>query len=82
MQEGARRRPDDEIELLMEEYSQELMNTEPGKKIPKRRARSCCRYWVKEFGNEKGEIMLHSADGLRYLRRTPATKAGSACTSF
>ena len=51
---------------LLDEYSQELLNTaDAGRSRPrKRRAReAAAQEWVKEFGNEKGEIMLYTAKG-------------------
>jgi type II secretory ATPase GspE/PulE/Tfp pilus assembly ATPase PilB-like protein len=47
----------------MEEYSLELRNTATWKKDPKGAREKLYESWVREFGNEKGEIVLHSAKG-------------------
>ena len=54
---------DDEIRMLMDEYSVELLNTEPWKKDPKGERTTLLEFWAKEFGNEKGELTLQSAKG-------------------
>jgi len=53
----------DEIHALMEEYSLELQNTANWKKDPKGSRAKLYESWVKEFGNDKGEIILHAAKG-------------------
>jgi len=53
----------DEIRALMEEYSLELQNTAAWKKDPKGSRDRLYESWVKEFGNDKGEIILHAAKG-------------------
>ena len=59
----ARIASDEEIGLLVDEYAQELLYTEPWKKDrPGERTKQLAS-WVKEFGNEKGEITLYSAKG-------------------
>ena len=53
----------DEVRLLMEEYSLELTNTDTWKKDPKLARDKLMQEWTKEFGNEKGEIILNAATG-------------------
>jgi len=53
----------DEIRALIEEYSLELQNTAAWKKDPKGSRDRLYESWVKEFGNDKGEIILHAAKG-------------------
>ena len=53
----------DELRLLMEEYSTEMLNTASWKKDPKGAREKVMQEWVKEFGNEKGEIMLNTPTG-------------------
>jgi type II secretory ATPase GspE/PulE/Tfp pilus assembly ATPase PilB-like protein len=47
----------------MEEYSLELQNTATWKKDPKGSRDKLYQSWVTEFGNEKGEFILHAAKG-------------------
>ena len=47
----------------MQEYATELMNTETWKKDPGAAMSALRDEWVKEFGNEKGEITLYSPVG-------------------
>jgi len=53
----------DEINALIEEYALELQNTEAWKKDAKTAREKLYEEWVKEFGNEKGEITLYTAKG-------------------
>jgi len=53
----------EELHLLMEEYSIELMNTETWKKDPEAAREKLLESWKNEFGNDKGEIMLNVATG-------------------
>jgi type II secretory ATPase GspE/PulE/Tfp pilus assembly ATPase PilB-like protein len=53
----------EELRLLMEEYSTEMLNTTTWKKDLKAAREKVMQQWVKEFGNEKGEIMLNSPTG-------------------
>ena len=53
----------DEIRALIEEYSLEMQNTATWKKDPKGSRDRLYESWVKEFGNDKGEIILHTAKG-------------------
>jgi len=53
----------EEIHALIEEYSLELQNTETWKKDAKAAREKLYEDWVKEYGNEKGEITLHTAKG-------------------
>jgi type II secretory ATPase GspE/PulE/Tfp pilus assembly ATPase PilB-like protein len=54
---------EEELELLISEYSQELLYTEAWKKDPDTEREKLRVQWVKEFGNEQGEIILYSAKG-------------------
>jgi len=53
----------DELRLLMEEYSTEMLNTASWQKDLKGAREKVMQEWVKEFGNEKGEIMLNTPTG-------------------
>jgi type II secretory ATPase GspE/PulE/Tfp pilus assembly ATPase PilB-like protein len=53
----------EEIQALMEEFSLELQNTDTWKKDPKVAREKLYESWVKDFGNEKGEIIIHTAKG-------------------
>ena len=54
---------DEEIRMLMEEYSLELLATEPWKKDPQGERAKLLEFWTKEFANEKGELVIHEAKG-------------------
>src|SRR6266850_4647542 len=54
---------DEEIDLLLEEYIQELLNTDVWKKDVAGERKKLRASWIKEFGNKQGEITLHSAQG-------------------
>lgn len=54
---------EEEIRLLAEEYSQELLATEPWKKDPQGERAKLLEFWTKEFGNDKGELVIHTAKG-------------------
>ena len=54
---------EEEIRMLIEEYSTELLYTEPWKKDPQGERTRLLEFWVKEFGNDKGQLTLHSAKG-------------------
>jgi type II secretory ATPase GspE/PulE/Tfp pilus assembly ATPase PilB-like protein len=53
----------DELRLLMEEYSTEMLNTTSWKKDLKAEREKVMQNWVKEFGNDKGEILLYTPAG-------------------
>jgi type II secretory ATPase GspE/PulE/Tfp pilus assembly ATPase PilB-like protein len=53
----------EEIKLLLEEYCQELKNTDSWKRDPKAAYESVYRDWVKTFGDEKGQITLSTPVG-------------------
>jgi type II secretory ATPase GspE/PulE/Tfp pilus assembly ATPase PilB-like protein len=53
---------DDEIRMLIEEYSLELLNTEPWKKDPQGERARLLETWVKDFG-ENGRLTIHAAKG-------------------
>ena len=60
----------EELKLLMDEYSLELMNTETWKKDAKGAREKLIKEWIKEFGNEKGEIVLQAAAGCEVCSNT------------
>ena len=53
----------EEIQSLMDEYALELQATTEWKKDAKVARDKLYESWVKEFGNEKGELVLHAAKG-------------------
>jgi type II secretory ATPase GspE/PulE/Tfp pilus assembly ATPase PilB-like protein len=53
----------EEIHALLEEYSLELQNTVIWKKDPKAAKQKLYESWVKEFGNDKNELVLCKAKG-------------------
>jgi type II secretory ATPase GspE/PulE/Tfp pilus assembly ATPase PilB-like protein len=53
----------EEIKSLLEEYCQELKNTDFWKKDPKAAYEGIYREWVKTFGNEQGQITLYAPVG-------------------
>jgi type II secretory ATPase GspE/PulE/Tfp pilus assembly ATPase PilB-like protein len=53
----------EELKLFLDEYSAELMNTESWKKDPKGEREKLLQNWIKEFGNDKGEIVFHGPGG-------------------
>jgi type II secretory ATPase GspE/PulE/Tfp pilus assembly ATPase PilB-like protein len=53
----------EEIKGLLEEYCQELKNTEAWRKDPKAAYEGIYREWAKTFGNEQGQITLYSPVG-------------------
>ena len=57
------RASEEEIHSLLEEYSLELMNTEPWKKDPEGERAKVLEFWGKEFGDENGHLVLHTAKG-------------------
>ena len=54
---------DEELALLMEEYAQELFHTEAWKKDAVSEREKLRVSWIKEFGNENGDITLYTAKG-------------------
>ena len=54
---------DDELRLLLEEYSQELKATDSWKKDPEAARETLRQDWVRQFGNDKGEVTLYSKVG-------------------
>ena len=54
---------EDEIRLLLDEYASELLNTSPWKADPAGERERLLDEWVKEFGNDKGQIIIHTAKG-------------------
>ena len=52
-----------EINALLDEYALELMNTEPWKKDVKGERAKVLEFWSKEFGDENGNLVLHTAKG-------------------
>jgi type II secretory ATPase GspE/PulE/Tfp pilus assembly ATPase PilB-like protein len=53
----------DELKLFLDEYSGELTNTETWKKDPAGEREKVMQGWIKEFGNEKGEIVFYQPAG-------------------
>ena len=53
----------DELRALLDEYVGELANTETWKKDPQAAKEAQFKEWVKEFGNEKGEVTLYEHVG-------------------
>ncbi len=53
----------DEIKLLLEEYCQELKNTDSWKKDPKGAFEAVYRDWAKSFGDDKGQFTLYTPTG-------------------
>jgi type II secretory ATPase GspE/PulE/Tfp pilus assembly ATPase PilB-like protein len=53
----------EELKSLLDEYSTEMLNTESWKKDIKAAMEAQLKVWIKEFANEKGEIMLYEPVG-------------------
>jgi type II secretory ATPase GspE/PulE/Tfp pilus assembly ATPase PilB-like protein len=53
----------DEIKLLLEEYCQELKNTDSWKKDPKAAYEGVYRDWAKSFADDKGQFTLFNPAG-------------------
>jgi type II secretory ATPase GspE/PulE/Tfp pilus assembly ATPase PilB-like protein len=53
----------DEIKLLLEEYCQELKNTDSWKKDPKAAYEGVYRDWAKSFADDKGQFTLFNPTG-------------------
>jgi type II secretory ATPase GspE/PulE/Tfp pilus assembly ATPase PilB-like protein len=53
----------EEIKLLLEEYCQELKNTDSWKRDPKASYEGIYREWVKSFADDKGHFTLYSPTG-------------------
>jgi len=53
----------EEIKLLLEEYCQELKNTETWKKDPKAAYETIYREWAKLFADDKGQFTLYNPVG-------------------
>jgi type II secretory ATPase GspE/PulE/Tfp pilus assembly ATPase PilB-like protein len=60
----------EELHALLEEYSLELQNTGAWKKDPKVARMKVYEDWVKEFGDDRGEIILHTAKGCDVCNNT------------
>ncbi|MGZ8153892.1 MAG: ATPase, T2SS/T4P/T4SS family [Burkholderiales bacterium] len=54
---------DEEIDLLLDEYCQELMSVPVWKADPAGEHEKVRASWIKDFGNEQGELILYSAKG-------------------
>jgi type II secretory ATPase GspE/PulE/Tfp pilus assembly ATPase PilB-like protein len=54
---------EEEIDRLAEEYAQELLNTGAWKQDPEGEREKLRHSWVKEFGNEQGELTLYRPVG-------------------
>jgi type II secretory ATPase GspE/PulE/Tfp pilus assembly ATPase PilB-like protein len=59
-----------ELRALLEEYSLELLATETWKKNVKHAQEALFQEWLREFGNEKGEITLYTAVGCEVCNST------------
>jgi type II secretory ATPase GspE/PulE/Tfp pilus assembly ATPase PilB-like protein len=53
----------EEVKLLLEEYCQELKNTDIWKKDPKAAYESIYREWAKSFADDKGQFTLYNPVG-------------------
>ena len=53
----------EELGALLDEYVLELTNTESWKKDPEGSKQAQFQEWIKEFGNDKGEITLYTPAG-------------------
>jgi len=53
----------EELRLLLDEYCIELQNMESWKRDPDSAKKKIYEEWVREFGNDKGEITLYEAAG-------------------
>ncbi|MGZ8202365.1 MAG: ATPase, T2SS/T4P/T4SS family [Burkholderiales bacterium] len=54
---------DEEIDLLLDEYCQELLSVPVWKADPAGEREKVRASWIKDFGNEQGELILYSAKG-------------------
>ena len=54
---------DEEISLLIDEYSQEMLYLPSWKENPQAEKEKLRVEWIKDFGNEIGEIVLYRAKG-------------------
>ncbi len=54
---------DEDISLLLEEYSVELLNTEPWKADPQGERAKLLAFWREAFCDANGQLVLHSAKG-------------------
>jgi type II secretory ATPase GspE/PulE/Tfp pilus assembly ATPase PilB-like protein len=59
-----------ELELLLDEYSQEFLSLPAWKSDPDGEREKLHRSWVSEFGNAQGDIILHSAKGCETCANT------------
>ena len=53
----------DELKILIEEYALELLSTTTWKKDVKAAKDALLQGWIKDFGNDKGEIMIYEPVG-------------------
>jgi type II secretory ATPase GspE/PulE/Tfp pilus assembly ATPase PilB-like protein len=53
----------EELRALLDEYSQEMLNTESWKKDINKAKETQLQEWIKELGNDKGEITLYEPVG-------------------
>ena len=60
---AARVAPDEEIDRLMDEYMQELLNTDAWKQDAAGEREKLRAFWGKEFGDREGQITLYAAQG-------------------
>ena len=53
----------EDLDQLMHEYAQELLNTTAWQQNPEGALIAVHEEWIKDFGNEQGEITLYTAEG-------------------
>ena len=53
----------EDLDLLMHEYAQELLNTTAWQENPEAALAAVHEEWIKHFGNDRGEITLYSVEG-------------------
>lgn len=59
-----------EIKSMLNEYCEELKNTSSWKKEPEMAYKNVYQNWVKNFGNEKGQLTLYKAKGCEKCSNT------------
>jgi len=59
-----------EIKSMLNEYCEELKNTSSWKKDPESAYKNVYQNWVKNFGNEKGQLTLYKAKGCEKCSNT------------
>lgn len=59
-----------EIKGMLNEYCEELKNTNSWKKDPEGSYKTVYQHWLKAFGNDKGQLTLHKAAGCEKCNNT------------